>query len=68
MNKRFYYLTKQWNSLGFNKTLERDFIKLDLGPELHSKGYTKDKMQVMIFDDQLPYIKDWAHTILVSKW
>src|SRR5690625_3414656 len=23
-----------WNSLGLNATLERDFIKLDLGPEL----------------------------------
>lgn len=54
----------QWNSLGFNKTLERDFIKLDLGPEL--KNY-KEKVDVMIFDDQLPYIKDFTATVLVSK-
>lgn len=46
-----------WNALGFNSTIERDFIKLDLGPELHAHGYTNDKLKVMIYDDQLPRLK-----------
>lgn len=54
----------KWNSLGFNSTLERDFTKLDLGPELHKHGYTKDKLKVMIFDDQLPYVKNFSLTVL----
>jgi len=54
----------KWNALGLNQTLERDFIKMDLGPELQAAGFTKDKLKVMIFDDQLPYIRNWVNTVL----
>lgn len=56
----------KWNSLGFNETVERDFIRLDLGPELHAAGYTADKMKVMIYDDQLPWVKKYAEVVLAD--
>ena len=41
-----------FNCLGFNGTMERDFVKKDLGPALAKAGYGKDKMHLMIYDDQ----------------
>ena len=56
-----------WNSLALNYSLERDFIKLDLGPELHKHGYTKDKLAVMIHDGQLPLAKKFVAGVLEDK-
>ncbi|KAJ6224378.1 hypothetical protein RDWZM_002923 [Blomia tropicalis] len=53
-----------WNSLALNATLERDFIKLDLIPELHRNGYTKDKLKLIILDGQISWVGDFANTIL----
>lgn len=59
------------NSLGFNGSLERDFVKLDLGPELHAHGYTSDKFKVMIYDDnvqnQIGKIEDFVSAVLSDK-
>lgn len=54
-----------WNSLGFNGTLERDFIKIDLGPELHSKGF--DKLKLMIYDGKLGDLKEFTDTVLADE-
>ena len=51
----------KWNSMAFNSTLERDFIKKDLGPELHSSSL-KD-VKIIIGDDQLINLKQYADTI-----
>lgn len=56
----------KWNSLGFNETVERDFIKLDLGPELHAAGYTPDKLKIMIYDDQLPWVKKYSQVVFAD--
>ncbi|XP_027197356.2 lysosomal acid glucosylceramidase-like [Dermatophagoides pteronyssinus] len=56
----------KWNCLGFNSTLERDFLKLDLGPELHQNGYTKNKLAVMIYDDQMPQMKTFTETVMAD--
>lgn len=55
----------KWNSLAINQTLERDFIKLDLGPELHKNAYKN--LKVMIHDGQLPLAKDFVEPILSDK-
>ena len=57
----------KWNSLALNQSLERDFIRLDLGPELHRAGYTKDKLKLMIHDSQLPLLKSFVEQILASN-
>lgn len=51
------YHRKHFNSLALNGSLERDFLKLDLGPALAKAGF-KD-LKVMIFDDLLFYSRDW---------
>ncbi|CAG2170493.1 unnamed protein product, partial [Oppiella nova] len=56
-----------WNSLGFSPELQRDFIKLDLGPTLAKAGYGIDKLKVMINDDQRPTVSEWARVILSDK-
>ncbi|KAH9516262.1 hypothetical protein DERF_007016, partial [Dermatophagoides farinae] len=54
----------KWNCLALNSTLERDFLKLDLGPELYRNGFKRDRLAVMIYDDQLPRMKSFAETIM----
>ncbi|CAG2120872.1 unnamed protein product, partial [Medioppia subpectinata] len=56
-----------FNCMGFNPELQRDFIKSDLGPALQQAGYGADKLKVMIFDDQRDQIYHWASTILSDK-
>ncbi|CAG2103888.1 unnamed protein product, partial [Medioppia subpectinata] len=58
-----------FNCLGFNSTLERDFVKLDLGPALSRGGYGSDKLNLMVYDDGLykDRIVDWADTCLNDK-
>lgn len=56
-----------WNSLGFSPELQRDFIKLDLGPTLAKAGYGIDNLKLMINDDQRPTVSNWANVILGDK-
>lgn len=51
--------------LELNSTLERDFVKLDLGPALAEHGF--DNLKVMIFDDDTPHIEQFATTVLSDK-
>jgi len=50
-----------WNVLQLNSTQQRDFIKLDLGPQL-VKLTTKPKL--MIFDDSVPPMEEYVTTVL----
>jgi len=59
--------TYSWNSLGFNPELQRDFIKLDLGPTLEKAGYDANHIKLMIHDDQRPSVHTWANVILKDK-
>ncbi|XP_054165564.1 lysosomal acid glucosylceramidase-like [Oppia nitens] len=58
-----------FNSMGFTKELQRDFLKKDLGPALDAAGYQvgADKLNVLIFDDQRDVIHEWAQTIFPDK-
>ncbi len=47
--------------------LERDFIKLDLGPTLEKAGYGVNTTNLMCFDNQRKEIQDWAKVILSDK-
>lgn len=61
-----------FNSLGFNATMERYFVKL-LGPELVHSGY--ENIKVMIYDDNLNVqefnytanIEEFVNTVLSDK-
>ncbi len=48
---------QKWPSMGFSAEGERDFIKMDLGPELEKNGYGPDKFTIMSFDHNV----DLAH-------
>ena len=37
--------------MGIDAKMERDFVKLDLGPALAKAGYGRDKLNVMAYDD-----------------
>jgi glucosylceramidase len=53
-----------FNSLGFTAETQRDFLKMDLGPILTKAGYDKNKLKIMIYDDQRPDMVKWADVIL----
>lgn len=56
-----------FNALGMTAAQQRDFVFKTLGPKLNSSGYGKDKLQLMIMDDQRSLIMHWADTILSQE-
>ena len=56
-----------FNSLGFTPELQRDFIKLDLGPILASAGYGLNTTELMVYDDNIKDLNKWVDTILKDK-
>ncbi|GLD99266.1 hypothetical protein PINS_up007984 [Pythium insidiosum] len=48
---------KEWQSLRFNTTEERDFIKYDLGPLLNERH---PEVQLIIYDDQKDVLNKWT--------
>lgn len=53
-----------FNALGFTAEMQRDFVKLDLGPTLAAAGYGLDKLQLMIMDDNRGLLPAWVDTVL----
>ena len=51
-----------WQSTGFTAQTERDFVKLDLGPELEQSGY--GGMKLMILDDDRIFLPNWVNIVL----
>lgn len=47
--------------MGFTPEQQRDFIKMDLGPALHSAGY--GNISLMILDDVRIFIITWAKIV-----
>ncbi|CAK8681572.1 unnamed protein product [Clavelina lepadiformis] len=54
-----------WQCLGFTAETERDFIKTDLGPEMHNAGY--EKIKIMILDDQRMFLPTWPKIVFGDK-
>ncbi|XP_071959380.1 lysosomal acid glucosylceramidase-like [Antedon mediterranea] len=54
-----------WQCLFFNASLQRDFIKMDLGPILEERGFGDVKL--MILDDQRFLLPGWVETVLNDK-
>ena len=48
--------------LGFTPEMQRDFIKLDLGPALKAAGF--EHVKLMILDDVRTFLPYWAEVIL----
>uniref|UniRef100_L7M0C6 Glucosylceramidase n=1 Tax=Rhipicephalus pulchellus TaxID=72859 RepID=L7M0C6_RHIPC len=53
-----------WQTMGFSPQTERDFIKLDLGPELRKAGYGPNRLKLMILDDNRTLLQYWAKVVL----
>jgi len=52
------------NSMELDPKMERDFVKLDLGPALAKAGYGRDKLNLMTFDDGGGHpIVEWMDTV-----
>jgi glucosylceramidase len=56
-----------FNCLNLTGPMERDFVKLNLGPTLTKAGYGKDKLQLMVYDDNTNYLKDFVKPIMEDK-
>ncbi|CAG2109213.1 unnamed protein product [Medioppia subpectinata] len=56
-----------FNSMTFTPELQRDFLKLDLGPIMSAAGYGPNVTRVMVCDDQRPFISQWAQVIYGDK-
>ena len=61
------FIQKKINSLEFLPSWQRDFIKYNLGPTLAKNGFGKDKLKLMILDDQLPLILYWSKVLLSDE-
>ncbi|KAH7962396.1 hypothetical protein HPB52_015885 [Rhipicephalus sanguineus] len=53
--------------MGFSPQSERDFIKLDLGPELEKAGYGPNRLKLMILDDNRIALWYWANVVVAPK-
>ncbi|XP_072018680.1 lysosomal acid glucosylceramidase-like [Amphiura filiformis] len=51
-----------WQAMYFSSEMERDFIKMDLGPALKANGYSN--VSLMILDDQRFMLPEWVNPIL----
>lgn len=51
-----------FNAMGWSPQMQRDFIKMDLGPALEAAGLRRVKL--MIMDDQRFLLPSWANTVL----
>ncbi|CAG2112718.1 unnamed protein product, partial [Medioppia subpectinata] len=56
-----------FNSMAFTPELQRDFLKLDLGPIMSAAGYGPNVTRVMVCDDQRPFIANWSDIIYRDK-
>ena len=56
-----------FNCLNLTAPIERDFVKMNLGPTLEKAGYTSDKFKLMVYDDNANDLQSWADTILADK-
>ena len=52
-----------FQAMGWYPEQQRDFVKLDLGPALHSAGY--EDVKLMILDDQRLLLPYWADKVRV---
>ncbi len=51
-----------FNCMGWNATTQADFVADFLGPALDGAGY--GDLELMVFDDQRPYVAPWVDTVL----
>lgn len=51
-----------WQAMHLDSAMERDFLKLDLGPALKAAGYSN--VSLMILDDNRSMLPSWVDTIL----
>lgn len=56
----------QYNSMYYNPGMMRDFLAKNLGPELERSGWGPNKLKVMIYDQNLDALKEYALTILAD--
>nr|XP_002129322.1 glucosylceramidase [Ciona intestinalis] len=54
-----------WQSTGFTAEMQRDFVKMDLGPALRKHGYGNIKL--MILDDQRLFLPAFPEVVLADK-
>ncbi|XP_074601773.1 lysosomal acid glucosylceramidase-like [Brevipalpus obovatus] len=53
-----------FNALGLSPDMMREFVKLDLGPGLKKAGYGRDKLKLMMLDDNTNMLEYYAGTVL----
>ena len=53
--------TYGWQAMHLNSQMERDFIKMDLGPTLKAAGYSN--VSLIIFDDDRWLLPSWVDPV-----
>ena len=56
-------VSSSWQSTGFTAEMERDFVKMDLGPALEQCEQCKN-LKLMILDDQRLFLPTWVEKVL----
>lgn len=54
----------KWQTTGFTPELQRDFVKLDLGPALENSSHKN--VRLMILDDQRYMLPLWAQIVIIN--
>ena len=56
-------VSSSWQCTGFTAEMERDFVKMDLGPALEQCEQCKN-LKLMILDDQRLFLPTWVEKVL----
>ncbi|XP_025018572.1 glucosylceramidase-like isoform X2 [Tetranychus urticae] len=56
-----------FQTLLFTPENMRDWVKYDLGPELEKSGYGKDKLNLLLLDDNRQLLVNWTQVILTDE-
>ncbi|CAG7818143.1 unnamed protein product [Allacma fusca] len=49
-----------WNTCGMDPAVEREFVKVDLSPELERLGYTPETFKVLVLDHNRNLLPGWT--------
>ncbi|CAG2167797.1 unnamed protein product [Oppiella nova] len=55
------------NNLKMSASQIKHFVEYNLGPTLSKAGYDKSKLEVMIIDDNTPFLTNWTDIILADN-
>jgi glucosylceramidase len=62
-----FFPNYKFNCLGLTPEMERDFVKMNLGPTLAKAGYGTDRVKLMVQDDSRDTLIKWVDVVFADK-